>query len=110
MTQPAEVRRSNIDFKLLSKANKRAIPLLTKDTIYSKINFSSNSKISKSSFANILKVYNDNLKKLKDEGFYKKGVNGIFINGSNGNDTLFIEYNHINIIDNNIKCVLRVQI
>jgi hypothetical protein len=110
MTQPAEVRRSNIDLKLLSKANKRAIPLLTKDTIYSKINFSPNSKITKSSFANILKVYNDNLKKLKDEGFYKKGVNGIFINGSNGNDTLFFEYNHINVIDNNIKCVLRVQI
>lgn len=110
LTTPAEVRRSNIDFKSLSAANRRGIPSLEKDTIYSKINFSKNSKITKSDFLNIVNNYNNYLKKLKNEGFYKKGVSGIFISGTNQNDTLFFEYNHIKITNDNIKCLLRVHI
>lgn len=107
---PGEVRRSNIDFNLLSSENRRIFPRLERDTLYGKINFSKNSKCTQSDFINIIGNYKNNLKKLKDDGFYNKGVSGVFLPTSEKGDTLFFENNYVKITNDHIKCLLRVRI
>ena len=110
LTMSAQIFRTNLNIKSLSLTTKKTIPSLDKDTIYGKINFSANSKMNKSDFLIIVNDYKNKIKKIGDEGFYGKGLSSTTMIDSNEKNTLYCEYNYIKIINDNIKCLLRVHI
>lgn len=104
----ALVRKSNFDPTVLSKKQKRAFPLIPRDTIYERISWSEN-KMSKEAFSLFTKEYSRQWKVLQKDKFCK-GYNGSWLDDKDPKDSLYYDETYVKIVNDKLTPLLQVHI